>query len=610
MRKILVLFAVAAMLLSSVPAGAQSLEEARSNLNSARELYSSGAWETAREAYTQAYELAPPASPIKVEATLELGSLHWEQGHYARASELTREALKNARAIGLDHAIGRLMLTLGHIEASLGKFADAEATLKVCSQMAEKQRDANFAALCRVNLRLVHQIRGKNPGPEARYRADLKLLQDSGEDRLVGLSLAKVAELYARTGQFSEAETFLKRAQGHYEKAGSVPATARNRMKLAQLYQDQGRWSDAKREMDGLILKFRNMRSNPSLATAYVIAGRQAAHEGDGPAAARYFNLASASAKKAGSPPLIGNAHLARCEHLARHGKREAAGDACASARSIFESIGAPELVARSRIVLARSAHLAGEYAEAREHYVSIIASLEKQAVGKDAKRSLVTQRVNLCQVELQLEASGTFARCRKAVEELNALGVQDNEIQRMFALSHYAAGVAAYRTRKADEAREHLSKAAKLYETLEDAIRGSEAYLRLGRLESRLKRDSQARKALERGYTWIEQANPEVPEVQKLRIEIPVQLIQVDMRDQDWDKTRERAKELVARAKTYSDHGQLAWAFSTLARAELKLGNRDAAIAALKSGVRAAKKAGDTDMVESLNSNLSKFGE
>ena len=64
----------------------------------------------------------------------------------------------------------------------------------------------------------------------------------------------------------------------------------------------------------------------------------------------------------------------------------------------------------------------------------------------------------------------------------------------------------------------------------------------------------------------------------------------------------------LIADAKTYGDDYSASWGYSALAQAELKLGNRDAAIAALKAGAPLARSAKDEELEKLIQRNLSKL--
>lgn len=606
-RGISILVVAIALLLGSISWAAEP-DAARNSLQSARELYASGDWETAKEAYEAAYDGSSENSVMKAEAALEWGSLLWEQGRYPAAEKRVRDALKRAKKLELDHAIGRLMLTLGHIEASRGRLSDAESTLKICSRLADQQKDKNFAALCRINLRLVRQLRGRNPGPETRYRKDLNMLKASGEDLLVGTALSKTAELYAKVGQYGVAEQYLQNAHSHFEKAGSVPAQARNRLKKAQLYQDQQKWDAAARQLDGLVLRFRNMRNDPSLATAYLLAARQSAHEGKATEANSFYDKALATSKKVNSPQLIGNAHLARCEYYANTQNEVAARKACRQAQTIFQQTGVPELAARSRIVLARMAHARQDYQTARSHYLSIIEALESRTNSPDSRRTVAIQRVNLCQVELELEANGTLARCREAVDALKKLKASDDDYHKMLAMSHYAAGMAAYRASDSKKARKHLQQAVENYDRVKANELAAEAYLRLGRLELRTNNRKAAREALERAHDLSLVSDVTKTETRQLRIQIPIQIAQLEMDDENWTAARDMAKKVVDRSEKFEDHTSTGWGYNALARAELKLKNTDAAVDALKKGIIAAKKSGDEELEKGLRENLEKF--
>ncbi|MFU8805510.1 MAG: tetratricopeptide repeat protein, partial [Bradymonadaceae bacterium] len=243
-------------------------DDAQSLLEEARGQYKSGHWDQAVSSFEKAYKAADEGSVGKAEAALEWGSLLWEQGDYGQAEARVKDALERARALKLDHAIGQLLLTLGHIEASQGRLREAESTLTICVRMAGEEQDRTYQALCRLNRRHVRTLRGQPPGSEAEFRADIAALEQAGTPLSVGTSLAKTAELFQTTGDLGRAMELLERADKHFAGAGSVPAIARNKLRIAQLMQEQGRWSDARGQLDGLVGQFEVMGSRPLLVNA------------------------------------------------------------------------------------------------------------------------------------------------------------------------------------------------------------------------------------------------------------------------------------------------------------------------------------------------------
>jgi tetratricopeptide (TPR) repeat protein len=599
MKKKTFVAAVAAFVLAVPVLGAA--EEESTAMASARELYASGDWETAKEAYAEVFKVAPAGSIERAEATLELASLLWEQGDYVEAETRAKDALAQARKLKLEKAIGRLLLTLGHIEASRGKLSQAETTMKLCAKNAADHEDTQVAALCRVSLRFVKQLRGQ-PVSDADYEKDLALLRNSGDDMLVGTALAKSSEGFARAGDYAHALGLLNQAQERFVAGGSVPAQARNRLRRAQLFQEMGRWADAAKDLDGLVLDFKNMRNKPSLVTAYTLLGRQAEQAGDLSAATGQFAAATKLAGTMSNPTLTANTELASCEFYARTGNDRAV-TVCASARQRFEKAGVPDLAARAVVAGARAAHVRGDLRSAREGYIAAVEALEPRVYSDHDRKDLATQFVNLCTIEYQLESEGAFARCRDAVKKLEAIKTRTTEVEGMLGAANLTAGAAAYKANKAKESQSHLTAAVAQLEKVQDIQRLADAYLRLGRLQYRLKQP-EAPKSFERAIELGKDRADLAQNTTQARIQFAQYLMDLEK----WDLAAAQLQPALAAAQAANEFGTVAWIYSAQARVELKLGRKDAAIKALESGISAAKAAKDKDLQKSLEENLSKF--
>lgn len=597
-RHILIPALLASLLGFIAPAAAQDVDHA---MSSARELYASGDWETAKEAYQAAYDAAPAGSVARAEATLELASLLWEQGDYSQAEAKARDALAQAKTLKLDKAIGRLMLTLGHIEASRGKLSSAQTTLSICAKSAQESQDLNVAALCRVSLRFVKQLRGQ-PVSDTEFNRDLELLKKSGDDMLVGTALAKSSEGFARAGDYAHALGLLNQAQERFVAAGSLPAQTRNKLRRAELYQEMGRYADAEKELDGLVLAFKNMRNKPSLVTAYSLNGRQAEQAGDMEAAESHFIAAVKLAGTMSNPTLVANSELAACEFYART-SNDRAGALCKSAHARFQKSGVPDLAARAVVAGARAAHVRGDLRTAREGYIAAAAALEDRIYTDDDRKELATQYVNLCSIEFQLESASAFGRCRDAVKRLEQVKTQSSEVTGMLGAAHLTAGAAAYKLNKAKDAEKHLTTSILLLEKVGDVARASDAYLRLGRLQMRLQRD-EAAASLERSIE-LSKARPELAQT---TTQARIQYAQYLMDHEKWDLAAQQLSPALAAAQTAKESGTVAWIYSAQARVQLKQGKKDDAIESLKAGIVAAKSAGDKELIQSLEANLSKF--
>lgn len=602
-RDLTATFLLVAILLGAGSAAADP-DRARMALNSARELYSAGNWETASEVYEDARKAAPAGSILRAEATMELASLQWERGDYSVAHATARQALEQAQSLNLDQAAGRLMLTIGHIEASQGKLSQAENTLHICIKAAKEQHDAVFGALCQINLRFVRQLRGASVESEAAYRKRLELLKNSGEQVLVGTALAKSAELQEQRGDFAGALATLNQAQSQFIAAGSVPAQSRNRLRLAQSLQNLGRWPEAAQQLDGLVLDFRNMSNRPSLVTAYALRAKQRAHDGNVAGALEDFTEARKTARALGSPQIIANVELGLCEFYASANDMKSTQTHCNAASSAFSQVGIPALAARSHTLIGRLAHVNEEWMTAREQYLLALKLLDGVASSARDTREVAVQHSNLCQVETRLGANGAYRRCLDARAALGKVKPVDAALREMVAATAYSAGIAAPEEQAGIS---EFSVAEDAYAKLGDTTRRAEVLLRRGRLYANKK--STQPKALADftlGLTLL--GEPSVDATRAIAIQLGVQKGQIELAQQKWSEARDTLDVTLARAKAANDYGSLAWGYSALAQARLKLADREGAIKALELGVAAAENAKDDELLANLKANLDKL--
>lgn len=581
--------------------------EAAEKLGAAREAYHAGKWYEARRGYEQAYEAAPSDSHLRVEAALGRSTLLWEQGSYDAAESFIDEALELAREWERNRAIGRLLLTLGHTEASQGRLGDAEQTLRHCVRLAAEQKDAVFGPLCKLNHRLVRKLQGESLGDEASYRKALERLESTSSPLTVGLSLSKTAELYARGGQRDVAFELLDQAGAQYDQAGSVPAQARNRMAKARLLQESGRWDAAREKLDGLEETFRGMGAKPALVDVLGLLGDDARHRGAHEKARSYYRRARKQARATESPQLVAKVQVALCDLGAAMGSLEAAQSHCTAAIERFEAVGMPQLEAKARAALGRAAQEAGELERAREALLAALELNEERVHPEIREESVrVNNHANLCQVEMRMQLDGGLYRCRKALEIVQGAGAGDG----MVAATHYALGHAAVNEEHPDEGLEHLEKAAEIYAQMEspDLRSYAEAKLEVGAIHKQSDRPKEALEAFEEGVGKLGEAGE--GKLLTLKIEFRSQYAQLLLDREKWEQAADQLESSVEEARRAGDTASQAWALSALARAQNGLGKNEQARASLEESLPLAEEAGDDQLVETVESNLETLGE
>lgn len=586
---------------ASSKASAQEREVVRL-LQTAQEAYHKGHWYEAQMRYEDAHKQAAEDSELKVHAAVGLSSLLWEQGNYGQARQFIDEALAKARELEMNESIGRLMLTLGHIEASQGQLASAEQTLRACVKLTRESGDPVFGPLCKLNRRLVRELQGKSVGSEADYKATIEQLKSTDTPLTVGMSLAKTAELYAEGGDMGRALELVGQAGRQYEKANSVPATSRVKLQKARILQDAGKWNAARSALSGLVEKFEQMGSKPALVQTLGLLGNDAQYRGNWGQAHERFQQSLKVAKSTGSPQMIAKARLALCD-LGARAPQAVSSETCEAAAQTFDELGMPRLKAKAYGARGQRLQAQGNFEEARTAYVQAVETLENQVHPSLYGDQFARVRANLCQVDIQVEATGAYYRCRKALEAIESAGLTQPGLR---AATLYAMGVAADREGKPKEGVEHLAESIELYRSdeLNDTSSQADALLRRGVIMVEHNK-------LEEGIANLSEAAELVSGREQLRparIQIRIQLAQAQLEAERWKEASKTLDALIQDANAADQTSNEAWAWNAKARAQLNAGDDASAKKALKKALDRAEEAGDTELADRVRSNLKQF--
>ncbi len=605
---------IAMLLCVTVAASAQAESSPLAQkVDEARAAYDRGEWDDALSLYNDVYARADAADISKAEAALESASIMWERGSYARAEKRAEEALELARENNLDQAVGRLMVTLGHIEASQGKFSSARKTFRVCTKLSKEQGDQVFGAICEMNLSLIDKVRGGDGMSDAEMRRAIKQLEGANTPLAVGSAIAKTGELYAENKDYGRALTMLEKAQAQFAAAGSVPAQARNRLKIARVLQESGDYARSRAHIKMAMGPLKKMKNRPALVNAYGLLGSDAKARGDRSAAIGYFRKALDYATAISNPQLRAQSHLALCEALADPTPMEGAEHHCAQASTRFDSLGVPELEVRAKIARANLAQRRGAHEHARQWYKEVVALMEELPASSKEPTTLATQRANLCQVNNILEVTGTLLSCKKALEALTGLENSAAYTEHI-ATTYYVAGFAAQREERIKESLRFFEQASFAYMKLNPArpIKAADARLRMGLTYSVvMEGEDEAVKAFKRGLSLIEGVETANAQAKTMATQLRQQLIQVLFEQKKWGKVEVRANDLVLFADRINDPAANGWALNYLAQARLKQGDREGAVQALQRGVEVLDGVkGQEEMLELMRGNLKKFSD
>lgn len=602
------IFAVAMFASLTLSASSAFAGEAEfQTMQQARSAYDSGDWDKAVTMYKGVYEGVEDNDPLKAEAALEWSNILWERGEYKRAKQLAEEALELARKFKLDAAVGRLLVNIGHIEASQGQFSRARKTFQLCASMSNENQDPVFGAVCRMNLSLLDRLGGRPGQSNAELQRDIKLLEGANSPLAAGSALARTADFYARNKDYASALMMLQKAQSQFSSAGSVPAQARNRIRMAQVLQDSGDYDGAKKQLELATGALQKMNNRPALVNAYGLFGRDAQHRGQRGEAVGYYNKSLKLSQGIGNPQLIAQSSLALCEVLANPTPLDGVDHHCAQADQRFGKLGVPELQVRAKIVRGNLAQARGSLQEARGHYKEVLVLMDKISPSVRDEPTVAVQYANLCQIERELNITGTLKTCKAGLEKLKALGNSAAYTEHI-AATYYAAGFAAQSEERLKESLRYFEQASLAYMKLDnpEPVRAADARLRMGIIYSAvLKGEDNAEKAMREGIDLL-QGQDTRPNAVLVRTQLHQQLVQLLADQKQWEKVRVESNALVDYAAKHNNRASQGWAYNYMAQALLKSGDKAGAIKALEDGVAILDGvAGEKEQRQMMQSSL-----
>ena len=609
--RLLISTLVAALLCAMAPSASAEPDA----LAEAHAAYDTGRWDDAIAIYERVYADSSSTKRTRAEAALEWSSILWEQGHYTKARERGEEALEIARAERFDDLAGRLLLTLGHVDVGSGKLGSAERMFGLCMSLASEIGDPSYGALCRINQSYVRQLRGKKGLSSSSMQQEINKIKQIGTPLTTGSALAKSAELSIRAGDTARALGLLESAQAAFVEAGSVPAQARNRLRIATTLQDAGQFDRARAHLKMATGPLQKMGNRPALVTAHGLAGRDAEHRGQIDEAVGDYTKALSLAKATGNPQQQAQSHLALCETLSR-AQRAGAEHHCTQAANGFERVHSPVLEARARLASANALQAQGQLDAARPLYKRAIELLESaQGAQRGDRASIATQRANLCQIEQTMGVTGALLTCRAAIDALEALeALPDARGQYLpyLATTYHRAGFAAQSEKRIKQAIRFFDRAAESFTKGDqpDYVRAADAHLRLALIWSVVDGGSpRAERAFNQGIALLD-----APERASLRgasvmaTQLRQQRVQWLLDELRWADGATRAAEFASWSEKAGDRASEAWAYNAEARAHIKLGDAARAKRALTKGVVAARASGDAALARSLDEHLKKM--
>lgn len=167
---------------------------------------------------------------------LRLGSQEAEAGDYDRAIAAWYRAIDIYHALGDGVAAGIAYDYIGLTYAQLGRYYEAEGTLRQRLSVAQDYRDFLGQVHGWNNLGSIFVQRGRWLPAQDAFQSALNIAEDLGDDAGIGLSLSNLGLVAQQQGQLEDARKYYEAAVGYRFRAGDLAGQANSNNNLGAVY--------------------------------------------------------------------------------------------------------------------------------------------------------------------------------------------------------------------------------------------------------------------------------------------------------------------------------------------------------------------------------------
>jgi len=192
------------------------------------------------------------------------GEQLYVQQRYDEAGDKYREAMKTAEVTASEEVLARVRCDLGLVEVSRQHYVEAEPMLKGCPASTPIERLAAWT-----NLGTLYSLMNRYAEAERLFRQAYELARRDGfPTKTRALLVDNMANHSLRKGDYREAESLLREAQGLYVKSGLPWDSANSTGNLGVALVKEGRLQEARDELESAIRQTETLGgpSHPMLA--------------------------------------------------------------------------------------------------------------------------------------------------------------------------------------------------------------------------------------------------------------------------------------------------------------------------------------------------------
>ena len=255
----------------------------------------------------------------EADALLNLGAVHWQQGHYRTATDYLGQVLPLARRVGDRVMECRALLSLGLVYWQQGDQEQAtdflHGALELSREIGDRVREARALA----SLGAVDRRQGRNPQAIEHNQQALAVAREIGDRVSEAYALAGLGAIYRRQGDYGQATTYYRQALTLGREIGDRVSEARALAGYGAIFRRQGDNQEASEQYQQALALFREVGDRHGEAHTLNCLGQSLLALGKPEQALAHYDAARSLAAQIGQRYEEAHAHdgLARLHQVA-----------------------------------------------------------------------------------------------------------------------------------------------------------------------------------------------------------------------------------------------------------------------------------------------------
>ena len=313
--------------------------------------------------YDKAYRYAIQAAEKSIETLGFESAVHYY--------EIAEEAFEKMAGEKDEKELLEILMRLGNLHRTLGKWEDAQRTYLKALKLAEKLNDEEAMIEINFGMGEIERNRGKWDKADMFFEAAKNIAKRINDLHRIGEAERALGHVHWRKGEYVDAVTHFTTAINYAKETNDSAMAGKIFIEMGNVYSDMGNIEKAIEYYHKSIPRLKKIRDYREIGRALNNLGDSYMQLGNWDKAIEYFARAEDAASKMGDLNMIGWAMFNAAEAYARKGELEKAKKYCDEAYEMLERMG-------DKVAIAAIHRVYGIIAEGEKDWDAAIKHLKK----------------------------------------------------------------------------------------------------------------------------------------------------------------------------------------------------------------------------------------